>query len=390
MKICSDEKCTACGACGFSCPKNAIVMQENQVGVVYPVVNESLCIQCGRCRKICPQINLPEFYNPKKVYAAWSADQEERRTSASGGIAAEIYKSALEQQVSICGAKLNSDFSVSFELGDNVKDIEKFKNSKYVFSTMYEIYPQLRKLLKAGGQAVVIGLPCQIAAIRNLFPNEEKLLLVDLVCHGTTSFSYLKQHISWLETKFNDHAVKMSFRDPYKHTYTYTFTLYNKMGEQFYAQRTKDGDTYQFGYHRMISYRENCYNCSFAKEKRISDITLSDYKGLGKLSPCDFGEQKVSNVMIHTNKGEIWISDLIKQGHIIAEERPIREPILGDAQLQHPSEKSRARLDFQKYIQYYNGDFEKTMRSVLRKEAKRELSQKILSFARKIKNKISR
>ena len=53
-----------------------------------------------------------------------------------------------------------------------------------------------------------------------------------------------------------------------------------------------ENDFYQEAYHDGIAYRENCYHCKFAKSKRISDITLSDYKGLGTMAPCAFSAQK--------------------------------------------------------------------------------------------------
>lgn len=388
MEICNKENCTGCGACAYACSKQAITMQENKIGIIYPVIDETKCIECGRCKKVCPQVNPPQFRVPLRAYAAWSSNEEERRTSASGGVAAEIYHYALEQGYMISGAVCNSDFSVSHRMGNSENIIADFKNSKYVFSTVYELYHELKRVLKDGRKAVVIGLPCQIAAIKKLFPEDNKLLLIDVVCHGITPYTYLKQHINMLEKRNDDKAVKMSFRDPDTFTYTYTFTLYNKQGNRFYAQRTKDGDTYQFGYHRMVSYRENCYHCQYAQSSRISDLTLSDYKGLGKMKPCSYTEQKVSCILVHTDKGAKCIESLIKSKRIRAEERPVLEPIEGDGQLQHPSEKSKARIDFQRYIQIFEGDFEKTMKRVLRHEAIRVRIRKIRYVFGKIKRKV--
>jgi hypothetical protein len=62
----------------------------------------------------------------------------------------------------------------------------------------------------------------------------------------------------------------------------------------------------------MISYRENCYHCIFAQKQRISDLTLSDYKGLGRMAPCDFNNLKVSSVLVNTEKGDEFLNELIK------------------------------------------------------------------------------
>ncbi len=384
MEICKKENCTGCGACAFVCPKQCISMKEPDIGVVYPVVDDSVCIKCGSCQGICPQLDKVSYNKPKRAYAAWSADAEERRTSASGGIAAEIYKLAAQKGMLIVGAECKPDFSVELSLTDDIKRLKAFKNSKYVFSTAYGLYPQLREALKTEKHIVVIGLPCQIAAVKKLFKNNDKLTLIDVVCHGVTPVSYLRQHIAGLENKMNEKAKNLSFRTPELGTSKYVFSLYNNQGKRFYSKRTADGDTYQYGYHRMVAYRENCYHCLYARGERISDITLSDYKGLGKLAPCDYDEQEVSSVLVNTDKGQRLIDELRKNKCIVSEERPVTEPIMGDMQLQHPSVKKKTRSDFERIIVKTHGDFETTMKKVMRREKIREYLRKIKRKLRKL------
>lgn len=179
------ELCTGCGACAYACPKACIRMKENEIGVVFPVVDDTGCVNCKRCQKSCPVLEPIAYNMPQKAYAAWSSDKEECRTSTSGGVAAEIYKMALENGMHAAGAVQNDDFSVTLSLTDRKEHLAAFKNSKYVFSSAYELFPRLKELLAYRKQAVVIGLPCQIAAIRKLFgENNPDLLLADLVCHG--------------------------------------------------------------------------------------------------------------------------------------------------------------------------------------------------------------
>ena len=388
IELAEKNLCTGCGACAFVCPREAIDMRENEIGIVYPIIDEEKCISCKKCQKVCPILNPISYHKPQKAYAAWSADEQERRTSASGGIAIEVYKKALEVGCYVAGAKQNEDFSVTFELTNDRTRLSGFKNSKYVFSSAYSLFPEIKKKLADNERIVVIGLPCQIAAIRKIFKDNPNLLLMDVVCHGITPSDYLNQHIRKLSTEANRVAVRMSFRDPVTYTYTFTFTLYDAAGECFYAKRTKDGDTYQYGYHRSISYRENCYHCAFARTERASDVTLSDYNGLGKLAPCSFSARKVSSVLIHTEEGNRFINELIKENRIVAEERPLQEPILGDERLRHPSKKTQARKDFERLILLYNGDFEKAMNALMPSAIRRERLRKILSLPKRVVNKI--
>lgn len=390
IQLADKENCTACGACAFVCPKQCITMEESPYGLIYPVLNAENCITCKLCQKACPIIAPISYQNPSKAYAAWSSDEEERRTSASGGIAAEMYKWALQNGYDIVGAAQNEKFSVSMEMSDKEEAIAKFKNSKYVFSSTYALFPKIKSALKDHRKIMIIGLPCQVAAIRKIFKDDDNLFLVDVVCHGTTPLDYLLQHIHTLQAECKRTAARMSFRDPEANTGTFTFTLYDRENHRFYAQRTKDGDTYQFGYHRAVTYRENCYHCRFAREQRISDVTLSDYKGLGKMAPCSFSSQKVSSVLVNTVRGGDLVRQLIEKGRIVAEERPVREPIEGDLQLRQPSVKKPARFDFEKLIVKNGGDFEKTMKEVVALHERREKRMKILNLPRRVARKIKR
>lgn len=392
IELAKHEVCTGCAICSYVCPKSCITMLEGKDGVLRPHINHDSCIECHSCQSACPILTPPIFNSPLKAYAAWSNDVEERATSASGGIAYEIYSLALSMGYTLVGAKQTSDFKVILDSANSRNDMLPFKNSKYVFSCAEEVYPKIKECLKEGKKLVVIALPCQIAAIKKAFRRyEQQLLLVDVVCHGTTPFDFLKQHIDAIAKETGKTPVKMSFRDPNTYTYTFTFTLYDSREEMFYAKRTKDGDTYQYGYHRNLSYRENCYHCRFARRERVSDITLNDYKEIGKLAPSKFTTvHNLSSIIINTKKGQDFIDQLILQRKIDAEERPLEEPLQADTQLQHPTKKKPARIDFEKYIKLYDYDFEKTMSKVIRIDYRRQKWIKLKSYPRRICRKIKR
>lgn len=391
IKLTDKESCTACGACAFVCAKNSITMIEDEHGSVYPSLDSTNCVECGRCQKTCPILSPLDVNTPQIAYSAWSSDEKERETSASGGIAAEIYKKAVSEGCDIAGAVQQDDFRVVMQLSSDEKAIMKFKNSKYVFSEAWHVYQEIKQSLKADKNVVFIGLPCQVAALRKIFRENEKILFVEVVCHGTAPFSYLKQHIEHIEHTKNEKAIRMSFRDPDTYTYTFTFTLYNKDGKRFYAEVPRKTDTYQYAYHSTISYRENCYHCHFAREQRIADITLSDYKGLGRMAPCSYGETNVSCILVNTEKGKKFIKEMIQEKRIYADERPVREPIEGDPQLRQPSLKGAARMDFERLIKV--NDFETTMQIVMKRDKRRKKIHKICHFPidvlRNIKHSLS-
>ena len=48
------EECCGCTACFSVCPKSAIIMTEDEEGFEYPHIDESKCIRCYICTKVCP------------------------------------------------------------------------------------------------------------------------------------------------------------------------------------------------------------------------------------------------------------------------------------------------------------------------------------------------
>lgn len=381
------NNCTGCSACMQVCPKHCISMKEDAIGVVMPTVAVSLCIECRACERVCPAMNYPRFNEPISSYAAWSTDVEIRRTAASGGIASAIYQYISEHDGYSIGAVTDEDFKVKIKPYSKEIDLT-IRNSKYVFSDSQEIYPSLHQAAKGGKFVAIIGLPCQIAGYRKYLGEYENVVYIDLVCHGVTPNSYLRQHIKSLEAQLGINASNLSFRAPEKGTTNYFFTLYGGNGEIIYSKRSADGEEYNLAFHRSYSYRENCYHCHYARRERCSDITIGDYHGLGQMMPCDFTAENVSLILTNTPTGEGFVKDLAKAGLIEIHPRPLEEPINGDHQLQRPTPKPLERFDFEKYIVKYKGNFELTIDKVLSIKNKRGRMAYVKSIPRRIIRKV--
>lgn len=45
--------CCGCAACYSACPVDAIVMEPDEKGFLYPLINREKCIRCQKCINVC-------------------------------------------------------------------------------------------------------------------------------------------------------------------------------------------------------------------------------------------------------------------------------------------------------------------------------------------------
>lgn len=79
------EMCTGCTACKNICPRQAISMEEDNEGFLYPVINEKVCIACNLCKTVCPTIEAKEKNKSIISYIAQNKNEYDLKRSSSGG-----------------------------------------------------------------------------------------------------------------------------------------------------------------------------------------------------------------------------------------------------------------------------------------------------------------
>ena len=358
-RIASKDKCTGCGACAYICPKQCITMHERGVEGWLPTLNLTNCINCGKCTKVCPVKTQVDKHEHVDVFASWHTNSEMRRKCASSGTASAMYQKALKKGWYIGGAVSVNALDVEMQLCSEANAIQEFYSSKYIFSYSDKIYVQIKQALAESKAFLFVGLPCQVAAIHNLFKSKrDQMILVDLVCHGTNTKEYLKQHIAHVADA--EKVEKVIFREGER----FLIKMLDKKGKVVYEESSWYKDMYQFGYHKGIFYRQNCYLCQNASAERVSDITLKDYWGLGEMSQIDYPKERVSAVLINTDRGFNFFNECIEEGFVIAYKRPLDEPIKGDGQLQHPTLIKPEKLNFEQLMMQNGNNFESAMKVV--------------------------
>ncbi len=203
MELCNFEQCTGCMACYNACNQNAITTVIDRKGFMHPSINNDKCIGCGRCAKVCPVLSPVDRCTENEVYAGWIKDNKTRHCSSSGGLFSALSKFCIENGGVVFGAKYAEDYkSVLHGVVENERDLSLLMTSKYVQSAINESFKRCRQYLLENRYVLFSGTPCQIAGLKAFLNKEyDKLLTVDIVCHGVPSTAIYKDYMMYLENQ---------------------------------------------------------------------------------------------------------------------------------------------------------------------------------------------
>ncbi len=197
VTITDKSQCCGCWACENICPKHCIRMEEDSEGFRYPVVDTDKCIDCGLCEKVCPIKAPMQDDTVPESYVVQHNDAEILRSSTSGGFYSAIAKYVISKNGVVFGASFDENMVLRHTYSETLEGCAQFRGSKYVQSLIGNSYSQAKRFLDDGRWVVFSGTPCQIAGLFGFLRNRkyEKLITVDLVCHGTPSPRLLAKYI---------------------------------------------------------------------------------------------------------------------------------------------------------------------------------------------------
>lgn len=348
INIVNKKDCCGCNACVQRCPKQCITMNADNEGFLYPVIDSTTCVDCGLCEKACPIINQTEPQRPLKVYAAYNKNEYIRMQSSSGGIFTLLAEETIKRDGVVFGVKFNKDWMPEFGYTETIEGIEPFRGSKYVQAIVGNAYKQAEEFLKARREVLFCGTPCQIAGLKRYLRKEyDKLVTVDIICHGVPSPKvwnmYLKETCSKLlktspdgkntggfangET-YKSCIEAISFRSKITGWKKYSFLLklnfsnYDGKNTGVFAE-TLDKNTFMRAFLSDIILRPSCYNCPTKQGKSHSDITIADFWGINNIDPSFDDNKGCGLIFVNTTKGDKAYSNL----SLIAKEKTFEEGI---------------------------------------------------------------
>jgi coenzyme F420-reducing hydrogenase beta subunit len=340
--ISSVRNCYGCLACVDRCPVKCISLSQTELGHVVPNVNENKCIDCQACQKVCPDIAENNFMNPKIAIAAWRKNEIERLESSSGGLATVIAEKIIEEGGVVYGCSFISPFGFKHIRCETVGQLSMLRGSKYVQSLTDGIYKEIANDLKNNKKVLFIGTPCQVAGVKNFNKRAKELYTIDLICHGIPSIKLLKESLP--KEILSKKITNVKFRE----SVNYKFSL--QCDDKNIYSRLISQDLYLKAFFTGLDYRDSCYVCAFANEKRVSDLTLGDFWGLKTDISKSEKEKGISLCLVNSENGN-YLMDLVGD-EIEKIIRPIEEAIAGNHQLRHPKEKNLRTKIFRRVYPY--------------------------------------
>lgn len=379
IQITDKSQCCGCTACASICAHDAITMQPDTLGFLYPVVNKNKCVDCELCEKVCA---FNEHYDTSLnlsqplIYAARHKNIHEVETSRSGAAFIALSDYILENGGVVYGVGYADHFRVFHKRATTKEERNEFKGSKYAQSDLNTTFRQVKKDLKNGLTVLFSGTPCQTAGLNSYIGKHLRinLILIDIICHGVPSPRYWDDYLTHIEKKYKSQAIKIDFRNKRFGWTDHIETIRLKNGKCIWSHK------YTNIFYKNINLQYSCGNCHFTNFNRPSDITLGDFWGWEHSLPTFNKDDKgCSLLFINTAKGEKLLNK-ISQSLILI---PIKKDNCLQPNLTHPTILHPQRKQFE--TDYKEHDFSFVFKKYTDTEYKWYIKAYIRIWTKKLK-----
>lgn len=340
-----DNRCTGCKACIQSCPKSCIKTKIHGLGFEYPDIDESTCIHCDLCSRICPIEH--EIVTPatQKAYAVVHKNAVTVNQSTSGGMFSAVAEWVLKNNGVVYGCAFDDVLHAKTIRVDDSAILGRLRGSKYVQCDTGDSFASTEKDLKTGRTVFFTGTPCQIDGLKSFLKIDyDNLICADLICHGVPSSRYFLDYIAYLEKKNNGKVKDFSFRSKQNCSGSYVarYDYISNNTKQKHQKRLCYYNSYYYSYflYGEIS-RESCYTCKYANLKRVGDLTFGDLWGVEGIHIPFKTNNGCSLVIVNSVKGQ-YIFDSVQIKH---HEIPIEVAVCNNLQLKQPTVRTDKRTE---------------------------------------------
>ncbi len=260
-------------------------------------------------------MNMKNEFIESTAYAGWILDDEIRYNSSSGGIFTSLANIVLKEGGIVYGVAYDKNLNAYHLRIDNVEQLYMIRGSKYIQSEIKNAYRDAINDLKSGRRVLFSGTPCQTAAINNIVKNtsfKERLLTIDLLCHGVASPLAWEYYLQEICQKEKSTVVTANMRDKTYGWYEGCVKLTMKNGLE-YKEHYRNNGIWGPSFITNLFLRDSCYNCHFKKKVRKADITLGDFWSATReddLRKYDDHDKGTSVILVNSLKGEEYVKKL--------------------------------------------------------------------------------
>ena len=371
IEIKDKQNCCGCTACPAICPKGCIEMKEDMEGFLYPVVDQRNCVNCGVCEKVCPILNCKDKKTfGQKAYIVQNKDEKVLQESTAGGAFTAIAEYVIKRGGVVFGVELNKDLVAHHIYVDTIGELKRFRNSKYVQSSVGGgMLHTVKSFLEQGKTVCFSGTPCQIEGLKCYLKKDyENLITVDVVCRAVPSPLIFRKYVEFQEQKLADKIKTVRFRDKY---YGYKYSTMNIITDRNHGNYHQgvESDPWLRAFFSNICDRPSCHNCRFRNQYRVSDFTIWDCFHVGRFSKELDNDKGATRVLVHTDKGR-KIFEHIKKNFAFVEVTP-EEAVAGAKEMQESVKADERRQAFFEDANRISGEelFQKYFPSTFRVKA---------------------
>lgn len=221
-----------------------------------------------------------------KIYSYENPNEDVRRRSSAGGLFSALAEKTLAEDGVVYGASFDNDWRITHRRVDSMCDIDCLRRSKYAFTNIGTCFCSIAKDIKSGRPVLVVGTPCQVAAVRKRFPKNDNLLLVEVVCHGAPQPKYWDLYLDEVlasQYKTRNDIKAISFRDKTEGWKNYSVRIDFRDGSIF-RQNHRD-NLYILAFIYNYTLRNGCSKCPFKYPHSKADISMGDFWGIESLAP---------------------------------------------------------------------------------------------------------
>lgn len=340
LEIKDKKNCTGCHACWAVCPRKCIQMVPDEEGFLYPNIHLSQCIDCGACEKVCPVLHPADISYPLKVYAAQHGDETVRLNSSSGGVFSVLAEEIIRKGGVVFGASFNEDWQVVHSWTEQLEGIAAFRGAKYVQSLIGDVYHHVRCFLKQNRWVLFSGTPCQVAGLKHFLRIDyERLLTVDVVCHGVPSPLVWRIYLESINPQ-KERITHLSMRDKSRGWKQYGMDI--RTGKNTLYIGKAASNLYSQGYLDNLYLRPSCYACLAKKGRSHSDFTLGDFWRIERVHPLMDDNWGTGLVLVNSPAGMNFYQSL----SVFQKEATYAQAFLGNPSLECSAPLTELRKEF--------------------------------------------